>query len=312
MSPVEEELKALLAPLRETQPTHLSTVDVVRAVRVGRRWQRGRIVAGVVAVVALIALPVIMIPTVLHSSPPADTPKPFPVSHRVFDVGTAGGYRPDHYTTSDTFQTITLASTNAGYDAGFVKVTRDHEPINQEATEPVNGHRAYLMSTTTKTTLVMEGPNDLWATIQLEGPNPDLAVRAHRVAESITFTDTPVTLPFTLTDPALKVHSYQVSPTNHTAMIILSGPGVPNAVIKVQPGSDLSVGTDFIPNRTIANQPAKATEGEIVLRTPGGYNVSVIGSWPGTTEAQLTALVTSVRLVGDPRDVSTWVRAPVQ
>jgi len=307
MSPVEEELKALLAPLREAQPGPHSAVDVVRAVRVGRRHQRGRIVAGVAAVVALVALPVILVPSVLHSSPPADSPMPLPVDHRVFDVGTAGGYRP----TNDMFQGVALARTDNGPDFGHVMVFRGHEPFGQEA-EPVNGHRAYWGPEVSNTTLIVEGPNGLWATISLDGTNPDLKARAHRVAESVTFTSAPVTVPFTLTNPAMRIHSYQISPATHAAMITVGAPGrSADVIIKVQPGSEVSVETNFVPNRTIANQPAKLTDGRIILRTPSGFTVDVVSA-PETTEAEMTALVTSVRLVGDPRDVSTWVRAPIQ
>jgi len=225
-------------------------------------------------------------------------------------VGTAGGYRPAYYTTSDTFQSMMLARTDNGLGTGDVRVTRGHGRLGAE-TEPVNGHRAYWGTEVANTTLVMEGPNDLWATISLEGADPDLKARAHRVAESVTFTSVSVSLPFSLTNPAFKIDSYYVSPAKCVAMITVSAPGAIKAVIKVQPGSDVSVETDFVPNRVIADQPAKVTEGEVVLRTPSGFNVYVEAT-PETTEAQLMALVTSVRMVGDPRLQSSWVRAPIQ
>src|SRR5207249_2410579 len=140
-------------------------------------------------------------PSVLHTSPPADPPTQLPVDHRVFDVGTAGGYRPAGYATSPTFHSVTVMRTDNEALVGQVKVTRGPQPVEQEAAEPVNGYRAYWERGTVNPTLVMEGPYGLWATVWLEGTDPDLKVRAHRVAESVTFTGAPVTLPFTLTNP---------------------------------------------------------------------------------------------------------------
>src|SRR5882762_8709423 len=129
MDRTEEEGVQLLAPLRAMEPGVQSGVDVTRAIRRGKTHSRRRVMLGAVAAAVLIAVPVTVVPSLVHNATtdqPATPPVPmvgeFDMFTHVMSVGTAGGFAPYAYRTGRFEQAVDVAHTPGGRGYGRVTI----------------------------------------------------------------------------------------------------------------------------------------------------------------------------------------------
>jgi hypothetical protein len=160
-----------------------------------------------------------------------------------------------------------------------------------------------------------------WAFAHLDADFPDLADRAHRVAQSVLPGPAePLAVPFTLTPPpGLEVTGVRV-PVGATAergAVLLGEGGAappigPVHAVTVSVRSGLAPGPDAPVTGTVAGRSASVRDGRVILFdvAPGLSVVAEAGE--PMDPATLAELATSVELAPDPGDPATWPTTPVR
>ena len=189
----EEDGARLLGPLRTVDVPASGGVSVARAIKSGKRTKTLRVaVVGVFVLVVSGVLPMLLKPG------PAD-----PVAAGSFDplvrtisAGSAGGFRPETYTTGHDRQSIVLLPEKNGDQSASV-VVHARGTVSVPRGEPmpdVNGKRALW----TGSHVSLEWAPGAWAFVQVQG-FPDNKERAHRVAQSLRFDEhVQIKVPYTV------------------------------------------------------------------------------------------------------------------
>ncbi|XVV07064.1 hypothetical protein ACQPW3_17445 [Actinosynnema sp. CA-248983] len=285
----------LLAALRAVEPEERTTVDIGRAIRVGKR--RKRIRAGLTALAAVVLTVVALSPFLVRTSPPPEPARPaeFDVLRQVVRVGSAAGYHGLSYRTGRYRHTVLLAwaADPVAQELGAITVHARGRYPGQGGpgwTPPgrpapdVHGRRAVWLDA--GGLLAWEWGVGAWASVRLEHTFPDMRDRAHRVAQSVVPTaDTPVRVPLTVDGSTLR----QVS---------LVGVRIP-----LRDTGDLG-GLIFAPN----DEPT-APNAVVVLRDD--FTVSV-DSLDLSLMGVAGGAIDSVEAVPDPANRDNWVTNPVR
>ncbi|HEY0449398.1 hypothetical protein [Actinophytocola sp.] len=198
----------LLAALRDAAPETPSTVDVGRAVRVGRRRRRTRQLTGVVVVAAVTAIVAAVIPALVgRPLPPAHPLGEFDLMRQELSVGSAGGFTPVSYETGRYVQRVLLVPVDESAPRASVSAYATGrlpdfegarwEPDGAQAPD-VNDHRAYWVSG--RDAVAWEWAPGAWAFAEVTGAGEDGRRLAHRVAQSVARHPGRVTLPFAVPD----------------------------------------------------------------------------------------------------------------
>jgi hypothetical protein len=333
MDDTEREIEKLLAPLRDDAPAAPSGVSVERAVAAGRRRLRRRSrlagAAAALAVFAVCGLLAVLL-RVDGDRPPAAG---FDVLTRSFHVGSAGGFTPESYESGRSEQRVELTLERpvpGQLGQGTVtllapgQLPADWAPVGRRMPD-VYGREAVLLDTPRTAPggveLAWRWSDTGWGFAHLDAGFPDLADRAHRVAQSVLpVPPEPLAVPFTVAlPPGLEVTGVRlpVGATAERGAVLLGEGGAappigPGRVVAVSLRSGLVPGPDAPITGEVAGHPASVRIGRVILFdvAPG---LSVVADAGGQMDrAALEELAASVRLAPDPGDPATWPTRPVR
>jgi hypothetical protein len=335
MDDTEREIEKLLAPLRDDVPATPSGVSVERAVEAGRRRlrTRGRLAgaAAALAVVAVCGLLAVMLRADRDSA--AGPPGGFDPLTRSFQVGSAGGFAPESYESGRYEQRVRLrlerpAAGQVGQGTVTLfapgQVPSDWTPTGRRMPD-VYGREAVLLDTPTTAPggveLAWRWSDTGWAFAHLDAGFPDLADRAHRVAQSVLPVPAePLAVPFTLAlPPGLQVTGVRV-PVGATAergAVLLGEGGAappigPGFLVAVSLRSGLTPGPDAPVTGEVAGRPASVRAGRVIVFdvAPGLSVVAEAAPGERIPAEMLEELAASVEPAPDPRNSATWPTRP--
>ena len=341
----------LLAPLRDTEPATLSTVDVPRAVRVGTRRRRTRQALSAAAAAAVVALVLAVIPAIVdarHDSAPATQVSEFDVLRQHLTVGSAGGFTPVSYESGRLEQLVRLvpAPDSQQGTPGRASVTlyaSGRAPVypERQRAPDVYGHRAYWVTTKfgpaegagkTGTTLMWEWAPDAWVVVEVESTEPGVQDLVFRVAMSVrTDANTPVRVPFTAEPPdpipAMDLQLTGVITPYGTgtdvragALLVWADLDQAGASERLLIGVRRDLGTDFVTGTPrVAPDPTTQVDGRQANIADKAVTIfDVGGGWSAVAEAGADITVPlvdwagSLRLVDDPEQQDSWTADPVR
>lgn len=324
MDRIEDEGKALLAPLRDSEPSGQPGVDITSAMRVGRRHSRRRVVAGALAAAVVTALALVAVPAALkawhRNVEPAVVSGEFNIARHVIAVGTAGGFKNASLRTGRYEQVAEL--TRADGAPGYGRVTayapgRNPKIDTSVRAADVNGRRAYWQPGLPEPTLAMR-EGDIWVIVRVSGPDMNIVDRAHHVAQAVEINaDIPVKVCFTLKGLApvvqqsgFRVVGVQVHHADLASYVLMgTRDDTGSPVLSIGAGRDIP---NVPPNEMVNGYEARVEPNSVILFNVDGKGTSVavrsdldanrIGG-----VATLKQLVTAVELVPDVGDRNTWV-----
>jgi len=334
----DREIEKLLAPLRADVPGPPSGVSVERAVEAGRRRQRVRSrltgVAAALAVVAVCGLLALMMRVDDGRDSAASGEFGLGVPTRSFSVGSAGGFTPESYEGGRYEQRVRLRLERpvpGQVGRGTVtllapgRLPSDWAPTGREMPD-VYGREAVLLDTPVTAPggveLAWRWSDTGWGFAHLEGDFPDLADRAHRVAQSVLpLPAEPLAVPFTLALPpdaaGLQVTGVRVpvGDGGERGAVLLGEGGAPpigpGFTVAVSLRSDLAPGPDAPVTGEVAGHAASVREGRVILFDVAPGLSVVVEAAPGS-RGPLEALAASVELAPDPGDPATWPTRPLR
>jgi hypothetical protein len=333
MDDTEHEVERLLAPLRDDGPATPSGVSVERAVAAGRRRLRARSrlagAAAALVVVAVCGLLAAMLRGDGDRESAAGPPGGFDPLTRSFQVGSAGGFTPESYESGRYEQRVRLRLERpAAGQVGQGTITLfapgqlppDWTPTGRRMPD-VYGREAVLRDTPGGVELAWRWSDTGWALVHLDADFPDLADRAHRVAQSLLPGPAePLSVPFTLAPPpGLQVTGVRV-PVGATAergAVLLGEGGAappigPGFLVAVSVRSDLAPGPDMPVTGEVAGRPASVRDGRVILFdvAPG---LSVVAEAAGQIDSvAIEELAASVELAPNQGDRATWPTQPTR
>jgi hypothetical protein len=348
MDDTEREIEKLLAPLRDDLPATPAGVSVERAVEAGRRRQRVRSrlagAAAALVAVAVCGLLAVMLRVDGGRDSAAGPPGGFDVLTRSFQVGSAGGFTPESYESGRTEQRVRLrlerpaaGQTGQTGQTGQGSVTllapgqlpSGWTPTGRRMPD-VYGREAVLLDTPMTAAggveLAWRWSDTGWAFAHLDAAFPDLADRAHRVAQSVLAVPAdPLAVPFTVALPPaavdLQVTGLRVpaGDTGERGSVLLGEGGAappigPGFVVAVSIRSDLAPGPDVPVTGEVGGRPASVRDGRMILFDVAPGLSAVVEAAPGgrSDSVVLEELAASVELAPNPGDPATWPTHPLR
>ncbi|MBP2321158.1 hypothetical protein JOF56_001543 [Kibdelosporangium banguiense] len=318
MNRTEEEGIGLLAPLRDAAPAERSKVDVVQAVRTGRRQSRRRVVAGMLAAAGLVIVAGVGVPMLIHNLPdataPAHSTEGFDLLKRVVTVGSAGGFTPDTYETSVGRQVIKLIRADGGQGTATIEV---FPPMNSpyppaypglgKRAADVNGREAYWIEP--GPVLVWSWAEDSWATVYWENvPDSDVMDKIHRVAQAVLPGESPVTVPFRISrEDGLALTSVQISASSLVSSVEFRRVGPDDTMQTITAGL-MPAEPDIIPNDQVSSHSAHTDSHTVKILDTGHGVFAFATSASQHLDIDLLRLIaTTIVAVDNPVDRANWV-----
>jgi hypothetical protein len=343
MDDTEREIEKLLAPLREDVPAPTSRVSIEQAVVAGRRRLRARSRLAGAAVALAVVMVCGLLAVALRGPGGADSVAAptggFDVLTRSFQVGSAGGFTPRSYESGRHRQQVQLRperpapgqigqATVTLYAPGHLppSLPPDWAPSGRRMPD-VYGREAVLLDTPVTAPggveLAWRWSDTAWAFAHLDADFPDLAQRAHRVAQSVLPVPAePLAVPFTVLPPGdLQITGVRVpvgEGGERGAVLFGEGgdapPIGPDFGVAVSLRSDLTPGPDAPVTGVVAGRSASVRADRVILFdvAPGLSVVAEAAPGARGDPAALEALAASVELAGDPGDPATWPTRPVR
>lgn len=324
MDRIEDEGKALLAPLRDMEPGGEPGVDIASAMRVGRRHSRRRVVAGALAAAVVTALALVAVPAALKSwqrnVDPAVRQGEFSISRHEIRVGTAGGFTTSSMRTGRYEQVVEMTRTDNA--PGYGRVTayapgRAPKIDTSVRAEDVNGRRAYWQPGLPEPTLAMQ-EDDVWVIVRGSGPDMNIVERTHNLAQAVEFNaDAAVEVCFTLKPlpewvrtAGFRVVGVQVHVVQGAAYILYGTSDTTGS-----PVLSIGAGRGFppvTPNQMVNGYQAFVNQESVTAYNVDGKDAAVSVRYEYASRiggpSALEDLVSAVQLVPNVADRGTWVQ----
>ncbi|ALG06055.1 hypothetical protein [Kibdelosporangium phytohabitans] len=307
----EDEGRQLLAPLRAVEPDIRTGVDIAKAKQAGRRTGRRRVIAGVAAAASLAVLAALGVPTVVSNLSEQVSPANIKgdLFKQLVEVGTPGGFTPQSYMSTPTYQVVVLRRTDGGEGTAVVEVLRPGvapgDAEKRQAAPDVNGGKAYWTGYDLGI-LMWKWPGEGYATVHSDALFPDIKDRLHHIAQAVRPAAKPMSVPFTvprddsLTVRSISAHVGQATASASFTHLTQAGP---SSVSVVLAPTEKPIQTPS----TVGGRPAWVEPNAVKIPdVVPGYMLAVTTDAMQGEGEYLVRLAESVRLVDDVNDRGTW------
>jgi hypothetical protein len=275
-------------------------------------------VAGMIAAASLVVVAGVGVPMLIDNRPDATAPAGqsfgMDLFKRVVDVGSAGGFTPDTYETRRDRQIITLKRADGGQGTATIEVMppmkAPYPPAYPELgvrTDDVNGREAHWIEP--GPVLAWTWAKDAWATMSWENvPEPDVKVRMHRVAQSVTPAESPVTVPFKMSlEEGLTLEAVRVSTSSAVSSVVLTRFS-PEGVYQSITAGLLPAESGITANDQVSSHPANTSSNTVKILDTGHGLVAYATTSGSKPDIDLLRLVaTTIVAADDPANRATWM-----